>query len=70
RKLLAEAFARAREILERNLPLLDRSAKELLAKETFGVAELKAIGDQVQEPPTDNGLRVAAISAARPDGGA
>ena len=70
RKLLAEAFARAREILERNLPLLDRSAKELLAKETFGVAELKAIQDQVQALPVDKGLRVAAITASQPGRGA
>ncbi|MBU6497303.1 MAG: ATP-dependent zinc metalloprotease FtsH [Rhodospirillales bacterium] len=68
RALLDEAFARARAILQQNLPLLDRSAKDLLTKETFGADDLKAIEAQLQPPTVSNAPPPAAIPAETPGG--
>jgi cell division protease FtsH len=42
------AFQRARGILSRNRPLLDESAKALLARETLADAELAAVLGKVR----------------------
>ncbi|MGC9271038.1 ATP-dependent zinc metalloprotease FtsH [Acidiphilium sp.] len=53
RKLLDEAFTRAREILEHNRVLLDRAATQLLAKETLDANDLKTIAGQVKNPAAE-----------------
>jgi cell division protease FtsH len=60
REIVDAAFQRARGILLRNRPLLEESAKELLAKETLADVELAKVLDRVRgEEP-----RVAATSTA------
>jgi cell division protease FtsH len=47
RALIEDAFERALAILTANRSLLDQSAKDLLAKETFAPEELKSIADRL-----------------------
>jgi len=51
RDIIDRVYARTRAILERNRAVLDRTAEELLARETLGEAALKALtGDIVRDP--------------------
>jgi cell division protease FtsH len=50
RALIDDAFQRAVAILSANRDLLDQSAKELLAKETFSSEELKSIAGRLGVP--------------------
>ncbi len=52
--LVAEAFDRAAAILQRNRPVLDSAAQELLAKETLSKLDVERISRTVTpEPPAD-----------------
>jgi len=55
-------FGRARRLLARNRPLLEEAARNLLASETLGDAELARILDKVsrEEPTVDAGSAVTA----------
>jgi len=59
RALVESAFSRAREILVVNRPLLENSARELLARETLAGTELSALLDQARP-----GAQVAAATRA------
>jgi cell division protease FtsH len=71
RELIDVAFKKAVEILTANRALLDKTAKELLAKETFSTKDLKRIAaelspiDQDQAAP-GTGVGIAALTAIRP----
>jgi cell division protease FtsH len=72
KSLTQEAFERAASILRTNRDLLERSAKELLGKETFGDAELATIRKAVRPLPGDAGAaagigKAAAIGLAAGD---
>lgn len=60
RKLIDQAFGRARGILERNRTLLDAEAADLLAKETLGPDELAAIAASLHSDEQD--VKVAALT--------
>lgn len=49
KKLIDQAFRTARGILERNRLLLERGAKELLAKETLGPDDLRLLREGLEE---------------------
>jgi cell division protease FtsH len=51
RVLIEDCFARAVAVLSANQPLLDQSAKDLLAKETFSAEDLKLIADKLAPLP-------------------
>ena len=55
-------FGRARRLLARNRPLLEEAAKNLLASETLGDAQLARILDKVsrEEPTVAAGSAVTA----------
>jgi len=61
RELVSRAFDRARAILALNRPLLEESARELLAKETLADGPLEAILRRVR--PEEGGPRIAAAAA-------
>jgi cell division protease FtsH len=60
RELVEGAFERARRVLARNRPLLDESARQLLAKETLADKELSALLERVR--PDD--ARIVAATRA------
>jgi cell division protease FtsH len=65
RELIDVAFKKAVEILTANRDLLDRAAKELLAKETFSTEDLKKVSAGLaavgsRETPIGTGTQVAA----------
>jgi cell division protease FtsH len=60
RRLVSGAFDRARAILAANRPLLEESAKELLARETLSDGALEAVLSHVQ--PEERGRRLAAAT--------
>ncbi len=64
REIVESAASRARAILIANRALLDEGARELLARETLGDAELAGLLGRVR--PEDRRPQVAAATAARP----
>jgi len=52
RDIIDRVYARTRAILERNRALLDRTAEELLARETLDEAALKALTADIAREPT------------------
>ena len=52
RELVENACLRARDILVTNRPLLEQSARELLARETLAGAELAALLERVRPDAT------------------
>ncbi len=70
RDLIDAAFKRAVEILTANHDLLDRTAKELLAKETFSTEDLKKVSAGLaavgsRQTSIGTGIQVAAATAIR-----
>ena len=70
RELIDVAFKNAMEILKANRGLLDRAAKELLAKESFSTDDLKKVAGELSpsgphEAVPGTGVRVAAMTAIR-----
>jgi cell division protease FtsH len=68
--LIDKAFGRAVSILETNRVLLNRSAKELLIKETFSNEDLQELRRSIITDSSDQGMgggigRAAAVSLAR-----
>jgi len=68
RNLIEAAFKKAVEILTANRDLLDRSAKELLTKETFSTEDLKKVSSELvsagsRETSIGTSLQVAAATA-------
>jgi cell division protease FtsH len=63
RKMVEQAFARARAILDRNRSLLDEGAQLLLDKETLAESELVDLFSRVVK---DNGAPTRGISPAAP----
>jgi cell division protease FtsH len=60
KSLIDEAFQKARGILERNRPILDASARELLARETLGAEDLTNLTAGLNRDGSAKGLLVAA----------
>jgi len=58
RRLVAEAHARARAILQANRGLLEEGARKLLAQETLGEAELEALLGRVRRVPAERAAEV------------
>jgi cell division protease FtsH len=52
RAVVADAFARARRVLERSRPVLDEGARLLLAKETLDEGDLAALFARVEKEPS------------------
>ncbi len=64
RGLLDAAYERARAILQTNLALLHRGAKELLDRETLSGSELLALAVDVARPPSAAAEAVATLAPA------
>ena len=66
--MIDDAFQRALAILKVNLSLLDRSAKQLLAKETLSSEDLDGLKQAVvsgKQSPADTGLAIGLAAATR-----
>jgi cell division protease FtsH len=55
REIVDTSFERAAKILEKNRPILEASARELLAKETIDEGALKPFFEKIEQPDPDDG---------------
>lgn len=62
RRAVATAFSRAQEILTSNRELLERSAAQLLVKETLDVNDLAGLFSNIKPAPTGGCSRVEAVA--------
>jgi cell division protease FtsH len=68
RDIVMGVFHRASEILERNREVLERCARELLARETLDEGDIRQLTQGLQRESREAAARAAPSSPAHPEG--